>query len=367
MCGVVGALLCLYCRSGCSGSTVASALTFHPPTPNYKLEYDEKLKKYSILISDELPEIDFKAVKGLLIETKSKTKVPILRLTCPGAKYTVIYSHGNATDCGAMFFMYAMIARELQCNVVGYDYTGYGASMDFGVQPTEKQVYKDIDAVYDWCLDSGLVTNPREQVILYGQSVGSGPTCYLASKRPIAGLVLHSPIKSGLRVLTESRIMGCCDIFPNINRITRISAPVFVIHGQKDSEVKVGHGEGLFAAAPAHCREFEPWWVPNRGHNNVLQRNEREFIRRMKGFLLHIEEFGSTAVRTTQPSAPLGTNRKALANTSSVNTTSNSISSDESGTASTNSKAVDSKQPYRSANKVSDEKDEELVPVLNIN
>ena len=39
-------------------------------------------------------------------------------------------------------------------------------------------------------------------VILYGQSVGSGPTCYLASKRMCAGVVLHSPIMSGMRVLT---------------------------------------------------------------------------------------------------------------------------------------------------------------------
>jgi hypothetical protein len=39
-------------------------------------------------------------------------------------------------------------------------------------------------------------------VILYGQSVGSGPTCYLAAKRVCAGVVLHSPIMSGMRVLT---------------------------------------------------------------------------------------------------------------------------------------------------------------------
>jgi hypothetical protein len=42
----------------------------------------------------------------------------------PDAKFTLIYSHGNATDCGAMFIMYAMLAMTLKINVVGYDYTG---------------------------------------------------------------------------------------------------------------------------------------------------------------------------------------------------------------------------------------------------
>lgn len=30
--------------------------------------------------------------------------------------------------------------------------------------------------------------------------------------------------------------------------------------------------------APEGCR-YEPWWVPGRGHNDVLFGNESEFIR----------------------------------------------------------------------------------------
>jgi hypothetical protein len=48
-------------------------------------------------------------------------------------------------------------------------------------------------------------SSSSSSVILYGQSVGSGPTCYLASKRVCAGVVLHSPIMSGMRVLTVRR------------------------------------------------------------------------------------------------------------------------------------------------------------------
>jgi fermentation-respiration switch protein FrsA (DUF1100 family) len=45
-------------------------------------------------------------------------------------------------------------------------------------------------------------------------------------------MVLHSPIMSGLRVITDSRLLACFDIFPNLKRIRNISAPLFVIHGK---------------------------------------------------------------------------------------------------------------------------------------
>ena len=82
---------------------------------------------------------------------------------------------------------------RLKVNVIGYDYTGYGASMQHEVQPTEEQTYVDVEAVYDWACDfsrgklipSGI---PGNHIIVYGQSVGSGPSCYLASgksRRPV--------------------------------------------------------------------------------------------------------------------------------------------------------------------------------------
>lgn len=34
-----------------------------------------------------------------------------------------------------------------------------------------------------------------------------------------------------------------------------------------------------------------PWWVPRRGHNDVLQGNEPEYIRRMRTFLEILDNF----------------------------------------------------------------------------
>lgn len=54
----------------------------------------------------------------------------------------------------------------------------------------------------------------EEEVILYGQSVGSGPTLDLASRLArLRAVVLHSPISSGLRVMYPVKRTYWFDIF----------------------------------------------------------------------------------------------------------------------------------------------------------
>eukprot|EP00798_Chlamydomonas_sp_ICE-L_P008603 gene8603-34044_t len=78
---------------------------------------------------------------------------------------------------------------------MGYDYTGYGCST--GVA-TVGNTLADIRSVYDHLIDEYKV-DPKS-VVLYGQSVGTGPSCYLGSKLPdLAGVILHSPLMSGMR------------------------------------------------------------------------------------------------------------------------------------------------------------------------
>lgn len=57
-----------------------------------------------------------------------------------------------------------------------------------------------------------------------------------------AGVVLHSPIMSGMRVLTDSRALSCLDIYPNVDRMARVRCPVMVMHGMKDEEVSADTG-----------------------------------------------------------------------------------------------------------------------------
>lgn len=139
------------------------------------------------------------SVRGVHVATVIYRVLPS-RVT-PSTK-TIIYSHGNATDIGAMFPIQVVLSHSLDCNVVVYDYSGYGES---GGVPLECNTYRDIKAVYDYVLDE-LAAGEPSNVIIYGQSVGSGPCCHLAaSEDSLGGMILHSPFTSGMRVLTPSR------------------------------------------------------------------------------------------------------------------------------------------------------------------
>lgn len=80
------------------------------------------------------------------------------------------------------------------------------------LQPSEHNTYADIEAAYK-CLEESYGAK-QEDIILYGQSVGSGPTLDLAARLPqLKAVVLHSPILSGLRVMYPVKRTYWFDIY----------------------------------------------------------------------------------------------------------------------------------------------------------
>ena len=80
-------------------------------------------------------------------------------------------------------------------------------------RPTELNLYADIDAAWD-CLTTRYKVDPQ-RIILYGQSIGTVPTIDLASRRCTAGVVLHSPLMSGMRIaFPETKQTWFFDAFP---------------------------------------------------------------------------------------------------------------------------------------------------------
>ena len=80
------------------------------------------------------------------------------------------------------------------------------------LQPSEHNTYADIEAAYK-CLEESYGTK-QEDIILYGQSVGSGPTLHLASRlKKLRAVVLHSAILSGIRVLYPVKMTLWFDIY----------------------------------------------------------------------------------------------------------------------------------------------------------
>lgn len=202
---------------------------------------------------------------GDLVEltTRDGVRIAAVHLPAPPAvqdPFTLLYSHGNAEDLGhARPWLEEL--REMGFAVLAYDYRGYGASDP--ARTTERGVYRDIDAVYDH-LTSELGVSPG-RILLFGRSVGAGPTLELAMRREAAGIILDSPFTSAFRVVTRVPLFPF-DRFPNLRRIRRVDVPVLVIHGTRDEVIPIAHGRALHAAAPGPARAL---WVEGGRHNDV--------------------------------------------------------------------------------------------------
>jgi pimeloyl-ACP methyl ester carboxylesterase len=193
-----------------------------------------------------------------------------------GRNLTIIYSHGNGQDLETSMPICKVLSEVLDANVVGYDYTGYGPDSDR--QPSE--------VVFDWVKSSGV---PDSSVILYGKSLGSGPTLHLASQCPhLRGVVLQSPFLSVVRVVTWMLpfdwIWG--DIFVNQNKIGHVKSPVLFIHGRADQVVPFSHGQHLHATHLASQPQaaFPPTWIDNAGHNDIEHSYSHILIEALRQF-----------------------------------------------------------------------------------
>ncbi|XP_051136853.1 uncharacterized protein LOC127255386 [Andrographis paniculata] len=250
---------------GCLVSQLAAKFAFFPPSPptyQVKERADGKLIAVSTTSSLPIAAVDDSYLDVLSVPTKRGNKIVIFYLRNPSARLTLLYSHGNATDLGQLHDLFLQLKANLRVNLIGYDYSGYGASTG---KPSEYDTYADIEAVYE-CLQTEYGIS-QEDLILYGQSVGSGPTLHLAAQLPrLRGVVLHSAILSGLRVLCHVKFSFCCDIYKNVYKIRKVKCPALIIHGTDDDVVNWLHGNGLWKMARD---PYEPLWIKGGGHCNL--------------------------------------------------------------------------------------------------
>lgn len=124
------------------------------------------------------------------------------------------------------------------------EYPGYGV---YEGDPDADQIALDAQNVFDYLTIVQKI--PDKSIILFGRSIGSGPSSLLASCRSPCALLLMSPFMSIRDIVREKAgstlqyIIN--DRFRNIDVMPGIRCPTFFVHGQRDQLISFQHSQQL--------------------------------------------------------------------------------------------------------------------------
>jgi fermentation-respiration switch protein FrsA (DUF1100 family) len=163
----------------------------------------------------------------------------------PG-KFAIIYFHGN----GDVLALRVPRLREIFADgtgLVAVSFRGYAGSTG---HPTEQGLLADAAAAYDFAAER----YAPERIVVWGFSLGTGPAVALAATRPVGKLILEAPYTSTVDVAASAFPIVPIrwlmkDQFRSDEKIRNVTAPVLVMHGERDPGISMRLGERLFALA----------------------------------------------------------------------------------------------------------------------
>jgi uncharacterized protein len=170
-------------------------------------------------------------------------------------KPVILYFHGNG---GALQYRVERFRKLIADGIglVALEYRGYGGN---GGSPSEQGFIADAEAAYAYAAARYQVP----QLVLWGESLGSGVAVALAAEKPVGRVILEAPFTSAVAVgaghywyLPVRLLMK--DQFRSDERIGKVTAPLLILHGMHDRVVPYAMGEHLFDLAhkPKHIVRF---------------------------------------------------------------------------------------------------------------
>lgn len=194
------------------------------------------------------------------------------------ARYTILFCHGNAGNISHRVEKLRFF-NEFGANVFIFDYRGYGLSKG---RPSESGAYLDVKSAYDYLLSRKI---SPEQIIGYGESLGTAVIIDLAEKYKLRALIIDSAMNSAKDMVKtvypflpywifQSR-------FDSENKIKAIHIAKLIIHSINDEIVPFKLGKKLYDNAPPP-KEF---LQIHGGHNSCFFESESILREKIADFL----------------------------------------------------------------------------------
>ena len=160
---------------------------------------------------------------------------------------TILFLHGNAGSLENRIHKINHF-KDMNVNFLIVAWRGFSGNKG---KPTEKGLYEDARSAVRWLRSNGVEEN---NIIIYGESLGTGVATEIAQNKNFAGLILESPFTSMIDAAKDKypylpvRLL-LKDKYESNQKIKNIKSPVLIMHGKVDNIVPFHMGEKMYELA----------------------------------------------------------------------------------------------------------------------
>jgi fermentation-respiration switch protein FrsA (DUF1100 family) len=160
---------------------------------------------------------------------------------------TLVYFHGNAGSLENRIHKLNHF-QDMNINFLIVAWRGFNGNKG---KPSEKGLYVDGKSTIDWLIKKGV---DEKNLILYGESLGTGVASHLAQNKNYAGVILETPFTSMIDAaknfypyIPVNLLLK--DKFENYKKVKNIKSPILIMHGEVDQIVPFSMGKKIYELA----------------------------------------------------------------------------------------------------------------------
>jgi len=160
---------------------------------------------------------------------------------------TILFLHGNAGSLENRVHKINHF-RDMNVNFLIIAWRGFSGNEG---KPTEKGLYEDARSAVRWLKSNGVKEN---NIIIYGESLGTGVATEIAQNKKFAGVILESPFTSMIDAGKDKypylpvRLL-LKDKYESDKKIKNVKSPVLIMHGKVDNIVPFHMGKKMYELA----------------------------------------------------------------------------------------------------------------------
>ena len=196
----------------------------------------------------ESVETIFPGASELFINTPHGNRLQTWYKPAKPGQETLVYLHGNARNLSTRGRLINILS-ENERGLLIFSWSGFGQSRG---TPSEVSFYDDARAVFDWLAKEHNLNS--SDLIIYGESLGTGVAVQLATERDFKGVILAAPYTSIAQMAADDYPWLPVNLllkhrFDSIDKIQQVDEPLVILHSTDDDTIPYEQGVTLFEAA----------------------------------------------------------------------------------------------------------------------